>query len=301
MAKKFNIIMLKSMTAFGRSRVNYPLGHFLVEIQSVNKKYLDITVSLPKELSRFENDVKKWIGTKINRGLVNVKISARFENSSPVSVKANSALALQIVDAWKELADDLSIPKDISINLLSQYEDILIFDANIQNEEEHRKALKQAVEQAMADFIKMREAEGAELVYDISSRLSLLKELIDQIELKTPDASKKYRQKLMERIQELLSGSAENEERVLREVAVFAEKVDVSEELVRFRSHMKQFEELMASNQESVGRTLDFLLQELNREANTIGSKSMDAAVSQFVVKIKSELEKIREQIQNLE
>lgn len=296
--------MLKSMTAFGRASLSIPLGYFLVEIQSVNKKYLDINVSLPKELSQFEHEIKKWISTSVNRGLVSVKISARFEKSSPISVKPNTALATQIIDAWKELAEDLALhvnKGDIGIPLLSQYDDILTFNENLKDEDVYRKALHQVVMEALDQFSTMREVEGATLANDITSRFNMLKECISQIEKKSPDSTKKFKQKLTERLEEVLSGSIENEEKILREVVVYAEKVDITEELVRFRSHLQQAEKLMAGDGSGVGRTLDFLLQEFNRETNTIGSKSMDAEISHHVVKMKSELEKIREQIQNIE
>ena len=292
--------MLKSMTAFGRASIATPIGRFVAEIQSVNRKFLEISTYIPRELSRFDLEIKKWIGEAINRGQVNFKLNVAFDEVAPVSVRPNMPLVRQIAKAWQEIQQELGLKGEIDLNILAANEDVLIFDENIQEENRFREAIKEVVTAALKELVQMRIVEGKALAQDIRKRLEILSKALESIEEKAPDATTKYRQKILERLSEISPG-IENEERLLREVAVFAEKVDITEEITRFRSHLSQFEELLKEPQDSVGKTLDFLVQELNRETNTIGSKSMDVTVSKQVVGIKSELERIREQIQNVE
>ena len=295
--------MLKSMTAFGRACITVPIGRFTVEIQSVNRKHLEINTLLPKELVRFDSEIKQWISTQVFRGQIIVKVTVCFEKDSPTSVSPNLPLARQIKSAWNAIAEDLGLDPDksFSLSLLSAESGVLLFDQDLKDEAVYRQGLKEGVEEALKYLVAMKLREGNTLKGDIAARLVRLEKSINLIAEKAPEAPKKYRQKLIERLEEVLKGCVENEDRILREVCVFAEKVDISEEITRFNSHLKQFESLLEGQFGGVGKTMEFLIQELNREANTIGSKSSDVEIVHQVVDIKAELERIREQIQNIE
>lgn len=293
--------MLKSMTAFGRSSISSNLGRFVVEIQSVNKKHLEVNVIMPKELTRFDPDIKNWIAAQVSRGTIIVRLVASFERETPLVVKPNISLARQIKNAWDKIAEELFLDRGFELSMLANEQGILLFDEDIRDEQKYRDILKQAVEEALENLVEMKVREGAILQSDIGGRVQNLLEAIGRITLKTPGATERYRQKLKERLEEVLPGHVENEERILREITLFAEKIDISEEITRFKSHLKQFEDLLNVEKDGVGKTLEFLVQELNREVNTIGSKASDVEVTKNVIEIKSELEKIREQIQNIE
>lgn len=294
--------MLKSMTAFGRASFQNEMGQFTIEIQSVNRKFLEINVQLPRELSYFDVEIKKWLQSFILRGQVSVKVMASFEGKSPFIVVPNLALAKQIKEAWSTIAKQLELDQGvIDLKLLSQSEDILLFEENRHEEENYRQVLKQVLDQAVTRFMQMKSLEGAVLQSDILARSEKIRHAIAIIEERTPYATKKYREKLMGRLEELLPEHVENEERILREVALFAEKIDIAEEITRFSCHLIRFEEVVQGADSSVGKTLEFILQELGREVNTIGSKSSDIEIARLVIDIKSELERIREQIQNIE
>lgn len=293
--------MLKSMTAYGRASYQSEIGDFVIEIQSVNRKHLEVSVVLPKELSCFEIDLKKWLLPHISRGQVNLKVSVSYENTSPIIVHPNLPLAKQIKHAWDTIAKELKLDDEFDLSLLADVEGILLFEENVQEEDRYLQVLKQALNLALEKFVRMKVHEGIVLQGDILERMQRIYQWMKSIEQKAPTATKKYREKLINRLEELLPGSVENEERILREVAVFAEKVDIAEEITRFFCHMAHFEELIHSENSSIGKTLEFVLQELNRETNTIGSKSSDLEIARYVIDIKSELERIREQIQNVE
>lgn len=293
--------MLKSMTAYSRAALHSDVGDFVVEIQSVNRKYLEVVTSLPKELSFLEIELKKWLLPYVSRGQINLKISVAYENTSPIIVHPNLPLARQIKKAWDEITDTLQLKQEFNLSLLADVEDILLFEDNLKEEDRYRNALKEALEQALERFVHMKMQEGAVLQADIMERIKRIEGWIGQVEQKTPKTVQKYREKLLSRLQEILPGSIESDDRILREVAIFAEKVDIAEEVTRFSCHLKHFEELIESEATTIGKTLEFVLQELNREVNTIGSKSSDLDVARYVIDIKSELERIREQIQNVE
>lgn len=294
--------MLKSMTAYGRASLHSDVGDFVIEIQSVNRKFLEVNTSLPKELNSFEIELKKWLLPHISRGQISLKVSVSYENASPVIVHPNLPLARQIKHAWDEIIQDLHLKNEsFNFSLLANVEDILLFEQNVQEEDRYRDVLKQALELALEKFVHMKTQEGAILQADILERLQRIEQWMRVIEQKTPSAVTKYREKLLSRLEELLPGSIENEERILREVAIFAEKIDIVEEVTRFFCHLNHFRELLQSEATSIGKTLEFVLQELNRETNTIGSKSSDLEIARGVIDIKSELERIREQVQNVE
>lgn len=294
--------MLKSMTAYGRASLNTPVGHFVVEIQSVNRKFLEVNVFLPRELSQFDIELKKWLLPYLARGQVTIKVNVTFEGAVPFIVRPNLPLARQLKAAWDEIAKELKLDaEEFRLSLLETTEGLLTYEENLAEEENYRGFLKQALEEALKGFLQMKSQEGAILQSDISQRLETMRQSLQLIEKKMPFATRKYREKLVARLDEIVPGHVENEERILREIALFAEKIDITEEMTRFYCHLTHFEELIHSTALSVGKTLEFVLQELNREVNTIGSKSSDLEIARAVIDIKSELERIREQIQNIE
>lgn len=296
--------MLKSMTAYGRACVVTSLGRFVAEIQSVNRKHLEINTFMSRELMRYDADIKKWIAAQVGRGQVNVKITATFDRNIPLLVTPNLALARQLKSAWDAIAQELHLPseKGFSLELLARESGLLVYEDDIHDEEVYRKSIEEVIVEALKQLVAMKLREGEALYRDIKGRFEKLKPLIKEIAVKSPGATEKYRQKLMERINEVIGRETiENEERILREVCVYAEKVDIAEELTRFESHLQQVNHLLDSDAEALGKTLEFLVQELNREVNTIGSKSSDVDIARMVVEIKTELERVREQIQNIE
>ena len=294
--------MLKSMTAYGRASLNTKVGHFVVEIQSVNRKFLEVNVFLPRELNQFDIEVKKWLMPYLARGQVTVKVNVSFEGAVPFIIRPNLPLAIQLKAAWDEIARELKLDDgEFRLALLAGTEGLLSYEENRAEEENYREVLKQTLEVALKGFLQMKTQEGAILQADIAQRLDSMRHYLQIIERKMPFATKKYREKLIARLEELVPGHVENEERILREIALFAEKIDIAEELTRFYCHLSHFDELIHSTSLSVGKTLEFVLQELNREINTIGSKSSDLEIARAVIDIKSELERIREQIQNIE
>lgn len=293
--------MLKSMTAFGRACVSSSLGRFSAEIQSVNRKHLEIVTNLPAELIRFDTDIKKWIAAQVARGNVSIRITACFENESPLIVTPNIPLARQIKAAWDKIAEELRLDQGFKLSMLAKEQGVLLYDEDLKEEEKYRAILKEVIDSALIHLVEMKISEGKVLQGDIAGRLQAMREPMEQISVKAPGATEKYRQKLKSRLEEILPGLIENEERILREISVFAEKIDISEEITRFNSHLLQFEDLLNKDSRGVGKTLEFLIQELNREINTIGSKASDVEITKNVIGIKSELEKVREQIQNIE
>lgn len=293
--------MLKSMTAYGRGSLDTEHGHFVIEILSVNRKHLEVNVVLPRELSQFDVELKNWLKPYIARGQITIKVSVMFQGTIPFTVQPNLPLARQLKSVWDDIAKDLKLEDNFDLNLLKDAEGLLIFEENLGEHENYRNFLRVTLEKALKGFLQMKVQEGTVLQDDIFSRLDKMREAMRLIEKKTPLATSRYREKLMARLEEVLPGKIENEERILREVALFAEKIDITEEITRFFCHLNHFEEVCRAEEISVGKTLEFLVQELNREANTIGSKSSELEITRSVIEIKSELERIREQIQNIE
>jgi uncharacterized protein (TIGR00255 family) len=287
------------MTAYGHSSLVTPLGRFVAEIKSVNRKFLDISIFTQKGLSCFESDIRNWISSQVNRGKVDVSLWATFEGEAPVKVTPNLALAKEIKGAWDLLTKELKLDQPNGLEIFLREPGILIYEENVEDLEAYQKIVKEAVEMALKDAMKMKITEGAALQKDIESRLDKMKVWIEQIEKRGDSAVQKYRDKLMQRIGELTPNL--EDDRILREIALFAEKLDISEEITRFKSHIDQFFHYLSAENDGVGKTLEFLVQELLRETNTIGSKSQDAEITRITVEIKTEIERIREQIQNVE
>lgn len=280
--------MLSSMTGFGRATTDAPFGKLTVEIQSVNRKYLELFVSLPKELSRFEPEVRKWVGEALSRGQVSVRV---FLIPQIEAILPDVKVLKRLKKGWDKLAHALEV-EPVDLPFLMQY-----LPTQKGEIEGGLSPLKSCLQEALQSLLKMKNEEGKALAKDLLERLKVLSKHLEGVEKHSPDATAKMRKKLQEKMAEVFG--QEVEERLIREVAVFSERVDISEEITRLKSHFSQFQKIM--KEELVGRKLDFLVQEMGREVNTIGSKSMDANVAHLVVEMKGELEKIREQIQNIE
>lgn len=288
------------MTAYGRASRVSPFGTWVVEIHSVNRKVLDINIALPKELLRFDVEIRKWLAEYLVRGQVTVKV--QWEAGKEALFSSLSQLK-ELKSKWEEIALGLGFQPKESINLKFLVEQMKTCSKDDFADEESRirEDLKIVLEEAVQELHQMKLREGKSLLTDLEKRLSIIEECKEEISIFSPAAPSRYRQKLQERIQEVCALGPESDERVLREVVIYAEKIDIAEELTRLHSHLEQFRALLKAEERTVGKTLDFLAQEMNREINTIASKSDDVAVIHLTVTMKSELERIREQIQNVE
>lgn len=295
--------MVKSMTAYGRASKAAPLGRCTVELQSVNRKFLDIHLHLPLEWRKFEMDIRKWLNSKIHSGQVTLSVTAAFELCSPILAKPNLPLAKQLVDGWKQISDvaQLSVKDETILALLINEKNLFTYESDTSHEEGYKELLFQTLQEAFNQFTVMREQEGLTLATDLEMRLDALKSGMEKIAERAKETPSKYLDKLSKKLQELAVVDKEHEERLLRELVIYAERVDITEEIIRFFSHLDQFEKLLQGHEEAVGKRMDFLLQELGREINTLGVKTPDLATSHLVVEIKSEIARIREQIQNIE
>lgn len=296
---------LKSMTAYGRGISSFSEGVFVVEIQSINRRHLEISLNLPKQLMRFDMGLRKKIGAVIARGALTVSVVWRVGSAKKISVSPNMALASALKKGWEQLCGQLELDEPFPLALFAQEKELFFVDEEVDEEESLNVALHEALDGALSSLLQMKKAEGELLAQDIAKRLSFIKDKAVALEALAGNGAEKVRQKLMQRLEELLAGRAENEERIVREVALFAERADITEELVRLKGHVGHFEQMMQKpleqEVEARGKSLDFLVQEMHREINTVGSKSGDLAVAQLVVAVKAELEKIREQVQNVE
>lgn len=290
------------MTAYSRQSVSSLLGSFVVEIHSVNKKMLDMSLHLPRDLLRFDIEVRKWLASSIQRGQITLRLSLQSEGVGDKLFFNTLGQLKSLKGNWEKLCLELGFPKqmiDLPF-LVNQMQTVPLIESE-EDEESVRVSLKNAIENALQDLMLMKETEGKALSADIEKRLKIIEENIAALELKKDKPFEYFRKKLTDRLKEIGKLPIEMEERVALEVVLLAEKMDVTEELVRLRSHIEQFRTHLLSQERSIGRTLDFLTQEMHREINTLGSKSSDSEISLHVVKIKSELDKIREQVQNIE
>lgn len=292
--------MIRSMTGFGRSEQNISGRDIIVEIRSVNHRYFEYSCRVSRGFSFLEDKLKKLISESISRGKVDVFVSVSAQLDTPYEVTVNHKLAEGYVNALRELGKTYGLSDDISVSSLARYSDIFTLSKPEENEDEVWESVAEVTKQALASFVAMREAEGEKLKNDVLARAQTILSIVSQIEVRSPQTVAEYEKRLKERISELLNGTEADSQRVLTEVAVFADKIAVDEETVRLRSHFEQLFSMLES-QVPTGRKLDFILQEMNREANTIGSKCTDSDIAHMVVEIKAELEKIREQIQNIE
>lgn len=290
--------MLRSMTAYGRGEAESQECRMVAEMQSVNRKFFDLNLYLPKELTCFDPDVRKWVGAAVARGQVTVRISALF-NALPGHIRANLSLAKEMKSAWEQIVRELGLrDQEFRVETLIGLPNILVSDDNWQRGEPLRDLLYRAVDTALQNLLNMKEAEGAALERDISERLAHLQTLIESIAPLTHTSVNKYREKLLLRLQEIAPEMQDT--RVLQEVALFAERSDIEEEITRFRSHLAQFKKILQGPGPH-GKTLEFLVQELFRETNTLSAKASDLKIVEYALEIKLTLERIREQIQNIE
>ena len=292
--------MLSSMTGFGRAVLDAPFGKLVVEIQSVNRKHLEISVSLPKEWGRFEHEVRKWICDAISRGHVSVRIFV-IPNATAIETLLPDLETLhELKKGWDRLASKMGLDSR-SVDLPFLVSQLPEQDQTRWARDEDLQQLHRCLDEALQALVKMRRTEGKTLAHDLAQRLQTIENELAEIEKLSPEVVAKMRQKLTERMAEVLAPNTELDERLLREVALFAERIDIAEEVTRLRSHLAQFNELLRTKSIAIGRKMDFLVQEIGREINTIGSKCSEAKITARVVEMKSELEKMREQIQNIE
>lgn len=292
--------MVKSMTGYGRAVETVNGREFTVELRSVNNRYLDCTVKLPRALSFAEDAVKQAVKGTISRGKVDVFVSLRAEGAQDVKITLNTAMVEGYLDAMHQMAKDYGIREDISVSLLSRMPDVFTVDKPEVDEEQLLADLLGVVNLALERYDAMRSAEGKALENDLRSRGQTILSLVEQVEAGSGQTVEDYRTRLENKLKEVLANTAIDESRILTEAAIFADKVAVDEETVRLRSHLDQMNNMLTTGG-AIGRKLDFLLQEMNRESNTIGSKCSDVRMARIVVDIKAELEKIREQTQNIE
>ncbi|TSK08300.1 MAG: YicC family protein [Geobacter sp.] len=292
--------MIKSMTGYGKGEAVHEAGRFIVEVRCVNHRYGEVTVKLPRALMQFENEIKKRVGERLVRGKIDVFI--QVENAVALGVPTpNLPLARGYLKAYQTIGEALGLSGQVDLSLIAAQRDVVTVAAEAEATlEEIPQELVAAVDDALRRVDEMRLFEGESLFGDFKKRRETLDRLIGQVGERAPLVVSEYAQRLKERIAQLLGEGSLPEERIAQEVAVMADKCDVTEELVRLSSHLRQFDETLAQS-EPVGRKLDFLLQEINREVNTIGSKANDAQMAACVVELKAELEKIREQVQNIE
>lgn len=292
--------MIKSMTGYGRAVATVGGREFTVELRSVNNRYLDCTVKLPRALSFAEDAVKQAVKASVSRGKVDVFISMKSENADDTTITLNKTVLEGYLTAMRQMVSEFEVRDDISVSTVSRLPEVFSVEKPQVDEEQLQKDLMEVLAQALAGYDAMRCKEGQALDADLRSRGNTILELVAQVEQGNAQTVIDYRTRLENKLREVLESTNIDESRILTEAAIFADKVAVDEETVRLRSHLAQMNEMLTSGG-AVGRKLDFLLQEMNREANTIGSKCTDVRLARVVVDIKAELEKIREQTQNIE
>lgn len=292
--------MIKSMTGFGRREVLKDSRKFTVELKSVNHRYLDVNIRMPKKLNFFETSIRTLLKSYADRGKVDIFITYEDLSQSQVSVKYNAALAAEYLKYLNQMAEEFSLDNDVRVSTLSRYPEVFTMEECSEDEDELWNGLKEALEGAFSQFVEMRTKEGERLKEDILLKLDLLSEQIRFIEERSPQIIAEYRTKLEEKMRELLEDTQIDDNRIAAEVILFADKICTDEEVVRLKSHIQHMKETLEESN-GIGRKLDFIAQEMNREANTILSKANDLDISNRAISLKTEIEKIREQIQNIE
>lgn len=292
--------MIRSMTGYGRSRQLLDGREILVEIKSVNHRYFEFAARVPRAYGYLEEKLKSFLQGKVSRGKVEVSVSVYNIEGKDAQIEVNRSIAQGYIDALRSANETLGLNDDLQLSNLLRLPDIFNVIKTVEDEEVIWNDVKVAAEEALNNFVSMRCAEGLKMREDIESRLGYIEKLVDEVEKRSPMVTEAYRQRLYGKLCEILADKKIDEQRILTEAALFSEKTAVDEETVRLKSHIQQFRGLLNA-EESVGRKLDFLIQEFNRESNTIGSKAQDVEITKIVVELKSEIEKIREQIQNIE
>lgn len=291
---------MKSMTGYGRTKEVRDGKTITVELRAVNHRYLDCTVKAPRQYGFLDDAVKKAAAARIARGKVEIFVGVEVEEGGDVAVTVNHQLAKRYLDALHDLSETYGLRDDVTVMSLAKLPDVLGSERIEQDAEAMTREVLAVFQQACDGFDQMREREGEKLAEDVRNRCAAIERMVGEVETRSPERVKEYREKLLARMQEVLADTSIDETRILTEAAIYADKTAVDEETVRLRSHLHQMDGMLKETQ-PIGRKLDFLVQEMNREANTIGSKANDVTLARIVVDIKSEIEKIREQIQNIE
>ena len=292
--------MIKSMTGYGSAKGAVEGMEITVELKSVNNRYLDTSIRLPRSFIFAEDSVKSAVSSHISRGKVDVFVTMDTSQAGDMAVRVNEPLLKGYIDAIKHISEEYSLVNDMTAMSLARFPDVLSVEKKDMDAEEISVAISEITEKALTDFDEMRRREGEKLRDDVLSRLVTIEALVSTVEEKAPETVKEYRARLEQKMAEVLGTAGIDESRILTEAAVFADRIAVDEETVRLRSHMSQLR-TMINGSSPTGRKIDFLIQEFNREANTIGSKCQSSDIAHVVVDLKSEIEKIREQIQNIE
>ncbi len=292
--------VIKSMTGYGRSQMIINGRDILVEIRSVNHRYYEYNSRIPRAYNYIDEKLKALLKTGISRGKVDVSVTISNIEGRDTEVAVNKGVAEGYINALRSVADELCIADDLTLSNLIRLPDVFIVQKTPDNEDEVWCDVSKVAEEALERFVAMRETEGEKMRLDVLEKADFILEMVGQVEELSPQTVVNYREKLYKKLSEILESKDIDQQRILTEAAIFSEKIAVDEETVRLRSHISQLRELVNSN-ESIGRKLDFIVQEMNREVNTIGSKAQDLNITKLVVDMKAELEKIREQIQNIE
>ena len=292
--------MLKSMTGYGRVKVENDLREITVELRSVNHRYLDLNIKVPRIYGYLEEMVSKQAQAAIARGKVDIFVSVRAKEGADIRVSPNMAVIQGYVDAIRKVSETYGLSDEATALSLLRLPDAMEQSKEEADADQLKAEVSAVLDQALTEYNAMREKEGARLVEDVTYRAGLIAQSVDYVEQRSPDCVEEYRQRIAARMTEILDGTELAQQRILQEAALYADKVNVTEEIVRLRSHLAQLETMLKSPA-AIGRKLDFLVQEMNRETNTIGSKANDFQIAKTVVDMKAEIEKIREQIQNLE
>ena len=292
--------MVKSMTGFGRCEISEGDRKMTVEMKSVNHRYLDVAIKMPKKLNFFESAIRSLLKTYIQRGKVDVFITYEDLSEANTTLRYNQALAAEYLKYLNQMAEEFHLEQDVKVSALSRYPEVLVMEEVQEDEEELWKLLEKAVKGACEQFVETRLREGENLKRDLLIKLDELLEHVAYVEERSPQIVAEYREKLTEKVKELLADTQMEESRIAAEVTIYADKICMDEEIVRLKSHIKHTKETL-EKEDSVGRKLDFIAQEMNREANTILSKSNDLEVSNHAIELKTGIEKVREQIQNIE
>ena len=293
--------MIKSMTGFGRCEVSEGDRKFTVEMKGVNHRYLDANIRMPKKLNFFDSAIRTVLKQYVTRGKVDIFITYEDLTENQVSLKYNESLAKEYLDAFKKMEETFGLENDIRVSTVSRCPEVLTMEEQSADEDELWKGLKKALEGALKQFVETRGIEGENLKNDIIAKLDGMSEKVACIEVRSPEIVAEYRARLEEKVKELLADIQMDEGRIAAEVVIFADKICTDEEVVRLKSHIAHMKETFATEENGIGRKLDFIAQEMNREANTILSKANDIEVSNYAIDLKTEIEKVREQIQNIE
>lgn len=293
--------MIKSMTGFGRCELADGERKLTIEMKGVNHRYLDVNIRMPKKLNFFETAIRNLLKQSVSRGKVDIFITYEDLSEGQAVLKYNETLAKEYLVCLKQMEESFGLENDIRVSTLSRYPEVLTMEEQALDAEEIWNVLKKAMEGALEQFVETRIMEGENLKKDILSKLDGMQKLVAYIEERSPEIVKEYREKLEEKVKELLEDSQIDDGRIAAEVVIFADKICTDEEVVRLKSHISHMQEVLRSEESGIGRKLDFIAQEMNREANTILSKANDLEVSNCGIDLKTEIEKVREQIQNIE